>query len=707
MSISSTSGSLQSHLSSFKEKLLSLSPICPRCQEFLDLCDFKQIVPLSHSESLKLSTSRVVENCFLCSQFLGLYLAEPAQQAEYIEALRLNPQLVFDGFQQWSFCYNINSHSIARIFPPYHHTEEEIRNRSDSISSELQMLGVYSQKDLAGFESFIPVASFTGSDESLNFSKQWLQNCNENHVSCSRTATTYPNFLPTRLIDIGIEKSVIAPRLCLRKDIPSNAVYFTLSHCWGKAVPKITLLQSNIEFMLREISFSHLSNTFQDALWLVQKLGGRYIWIDSLCIVQDSETDWLVESASMCDVYSNGYCNICATAAKDGSEGLFRDRKPLQVQQGWFQTASDEDDHCVFDAYSWAKEVENSVLTSRAWVCQERLLSRRNLHFGSKQLFWECRDHEASETFPKGVPEAVFKRSIVKSEVKVLLNSIDKCQADMSFKGAQIWEEIVQLFMRSNITFKTDRLVAIGGMANAASQTIGGKYLAGVWENHLLSGILWNAGYNPSKTSKFSLAPPETQEFIAPSWSWASFNAEIDFPPPRTHRSEGIEQFLQILETHVDLAIDNPFGKVCGGYIKLKGEIASATCYQPKISGSQLSSQDFEILFGRDGRELESLSSTLAYYDFEDMTEIDHKEVYLLPVCRLPSWYDTWEVRALILFPTNRARWEFRRCGVFIYSTDEAHEDLMSECTSFSRGEKYESSEFGRQDDGKFIIKIF
>ena len=146
MSISSTSGSLQSHLSSSKEKILSLSPICPRCQEFLDLCDFKQIVPLSHSESLKLSTSRVVENCFLCLQFLGLYLAEPAQQAEYIEALRLNPQLVFDGFQQWSFCYNINSHSIARIFPPYHHTEEEIRNRSDSISSELQMLGVYSQK---------------------------------------------------------------------------------------------------------------------------------------------------------------------------------------------------------------------------------------------------------------------------------------------------------------------------------------------------------------------------------------------------------------------------------------------------------------------------------------------------------------------------------------------------------------------------------
>ncbi|TGO63510.1 hypothetical protein BELL_1074g00020 [Botrytis elliptica] len=595
-------------------------------------------------------------------------------------------------------------HTISRhISPGWLPTEEQGENVS-SISGDL---AVYSQKKLAGLESFVSVASSTGSDQSLNLSKQWLQNCNGSHVSCSSKNTAYPRFLPTRLIDVRMEESAITPRLCLRKDVPINSVYFTLSHCWGKVMPKITLLQSNIEFMLREINFSQLSNTFQDALWVVRKLGGRYIWIDSLCIVQDSETDWLVESASMCDVYSNSYCNICATAARDGSERMFRDREPLQVQQGWFKTTSDEENHCVIDEDEWENEVENGKLSSRAWVCQERLLSRRNLHFGSRQLFWECLDHEASETFPRGFPEQVIKSSGVKPQIKILVNGIDKCQSDMSFEGGQIWEKIVKLYMKSNLTFKTDRLVAIGGMANAAAQHIGGKYLAGVWEKHLISGILWKVVHYPSNGSKFSQAPLEKQEFTAPSWSWASFNAEIEFPF-KACGSEGIEQFSQILETHLDLAIDNPFGKVYGGYIKLKGDITSASansCGENLCGGRFLN--EFELFFGRDRKEWETNIAVHFVCDFEDMTGIELHEIYLLPVCRFHYSYNNWGAKGLILFPTNRARWEFRRCGMFDYSFDDDHEAMMSVCRDFSREQEIESPEFGLQDDGQFIIKIF
>ncbi|TGO82361.1 hypothetical protein BPOR_0850g00020 [Botrytis porri] len=420
----------------------------------------------------------------------------------YIEALRLNPQHVLSGVsQQCSLSYSVGPYKIYRVFPSaYHPTVEECGNRRNIVSPEPQELGVCSQNRLAGLESFVSVASSTGSDGSLNLSKQWLQNCDENHVSCSRNATTYPYFLPTRLVDIGIEEPAITPRLRLRKDIPPDSVYFTLSHCWA---------------------FKYLPGRIMGS----PELGGRYIWIDSLCIVQDSETDWLVESASMCDVYSNSYCNICATAASDGSEGMFRDREPLQVQQGWFQTASDNENHCVIDVFAWEKEVEKGFLSSRAWVFQERLLSRRNLHFGSRQLFWECIDHEASETLPRGIPELVIKGSGVKPRVKVLFNGIDKYKSNRYSESVQIWEEIVTLYMKSNLTFKTDRLVAIGGMASAASQTIAGKYLAGVWEKHLLHGILWKALNYPSNLSKFTQAPLEVQDFTAPSWSWASFDA--------------------------------------------------------------------------------------------------------------------------------------------------------------------------------------
>ncbi|KAF7943731.1 uncharacterized protein EAE97_005801 [Botrytis byssoidea] len=207
MSISSTSGSPQLHLSPCEDELPSLSPTCSRCQEFLDSYDFKDLgwgdikefQALPPFEDPKLPTPRAVKNCFLCSKFLGSYLAEPASQA-----------------------------------------------KRDSPSRELQILGVYLQKQLAGLENFVSVASSTGSDGSLNLSKQWLQNCNTSHVSCSRKATTYQNFLPTRLIDIGIGESVITPRLRLRKEIPLNSIYFTLSHCWGNTIPEIILLQSNI-----------------------------------------------------------------------------------------------------------------------------------------------------------------------------------------------------------------------------------------------------------------------------------------------------------------------------------------------------------------------------------------------------------------------------------------------------------------------------
>ncbi|KAF7939019.1 uncharacterized protein EAE98_001355 [Botrytis deweyae] len=705
MSISSFLRSLQSHLSPSKKKRTSPSPICSRCQEFLDSCNFQQPTGLLSFKTLsKLPTPPVVENCFLCLKLLGSCLVELADQANYIKALRLSPQHVLDNSSQCMLMsHDLGRHTISKsISSGWLPTEEE----GEEMSSMSRDLGVYSQKKLAGLESFVSVASFTGSDESLNLSKQWLQNCNESHVSCSSKDTTYPRFLPTRLIDIGMEESAITPRLCLRKDVPINSVYLTLSHCWGKTMPKITLLQANIEFMLREINFSQLSNAFQDALWVVRKLGGRYIWIDSLCIVQDSETDWLVESASMCDVYSNSYCNICATAARDGSERMFRNREPLQVQQGWFKTAGDEENYCVIDEDEWENEVENGMLSSRAWVCQERLLSRRNLHFGSRQLFWECLDHEASETFSRGIPQQVIEGRNVKSRVKVLVNCIDKCQSGMPFELGQIWEKIVKLYMKSNLTFKTDRLVAIGGMANAAAQHIRGKYLAGVWEKDLIYGILWNAREYPSILSKFTEAPPEKQEYTAPSWSWASFNAEIEFPR-RVHRNRRDERFPQILETHLDLAIDNPFGKVCGGYIKLKGDITSATCSRAGLSCSPHYHSDFEICFGRDGKEWKNPGTTRLVCDFEDMTEIERREIYLLPVYSFTLRYRDWKARGLILFPTNRARWEFRRCGIFEYGCNDDHEDFMSECRYFSRKQRIESPEFGLQDDGKFIIKIF
>lgn len=134
------------------------------------------------------------------------------------------------------------------------------------------------------------------------------------------------------------------------------------------------------------ISSFDLTKTFQDAISLVSRLGIEYIWIDSLCILQDSSDDWDCEAAAMSDVYLNATLNIAATAAIDGREGLFNDRDsvetgPFQVHvdwqgnwyggpkrpyRGWYYLALTQG----FDI-----DVGNALLNTRGWVFQERTLS--------------------------------------------------------------------------------------------------------------------------------------------------------------------------------------------------------------------------------------------------------------------------------------------------------------------------------------------
>ncbi|TGO24920.1 hypothetical protein BPAE_0092g00390 [Botrytis paeoniae] len=547
--------------------------------------------------------------------------------------------------------------------------------------------------DIVGLESSLEIASSTGSDQSLKLSKQWLKNCNDSHDACRRRNSTVANILPTRLIEIGAEGPVVTLRLCLRKDVPINAVYFTLSHCWGKVSPKLVLLQSNEEHMLRGIDFLQLSKTFQDALWVVRQLGGQYIWIDSLCIVQDSKADWLRESARMCDVYSNSYCNICATAARNGNEGMFRDRNPLQVKQGWFRV--DGKMICVGDQDAWEKEVNNGTLSSRAWVCQERLLSRRNLHFGSRQLFWECRQHSASETFSKGLPRKASSLHL-KSQLPLLVDGSNNDQSNTSLETRAIWNLIVRMYMKCNLTYRADKLIAIGGLAATAHRTIGGRYLAGLWENHLPSGLLW-ATLDIPDPSKFAILGFETQEYIAPSWSWASLNAEIHFPLAR-RGTRDIEIYCQILEAHVDLTSDNLFGQLSGAYLKIKGELAPAHFYHKQVS-----------LFSPN-HESKSLShfEKILYWDYEDMNALElTQSLYLLPVCKSTIQEDQWQIGGLLLVPTRKVDWEFRRGGMFSYSDDESHQHFESVCETFRKGfEDRKSSEWGRQEDGGFVLKM-
>ena len=150
--------------------------------------------------------------------------------------------------------------------------------------------------------------------------------------------------------------------------------------------------------MKRNIPWNQLSKTFQDAITITRKLGIQYIWIDSLCIVQDDKEDWRAESSKMDSVYGNSYLTINASYAKDGSEGCLCHTKALETP-GTRIPLSDGDLSlpCIYvdvpfpHLEVWGYDVtERSSLDHRAWALQERLLSPRTLHCTSSELVWEC-----------------------------------------------------------------------------------------------------------------------------------------------------------------------------------------------------------------------------------------------------------------------------------------------------------------------------
>ena len=151
------------------------------------------------------------------------------------------------------------------------------------------------------------------------------------------------NHLPTRLIGITtMGGQVHAARLVLGTELAPDTKYFTLSHCWG-GLDIASLEKSTLDEYRNNIPLSILSKTFQDALQVTAWLGYRYIWIDSLCIQQDSVIDWEHEAANMGAIYRHSTLTIAASGAKDGDGGLFFERSAFKFMN--CPLARDKDQH--------------------------------------------------------------------------------------------------------------------------------------------------------------------------------------------------------------------------------------------------------------------------------------------------------------------------------------------------------------------------
>lgn len=246
----------------------------------------------------------------------------------------------------------------------------------------------------------------------------------------------------------------------------------------------MTLTVDNLASLMQGRQASILSRTFQDTFVVARRFNVRYVWIDSLCIIQEGDgyADWAVESAKMDQVYSNAYVTVLAGWAESSNEGLFFDRD-LQTLNSFHARATFTDPslrgearptHYVahLDLISsevtglarneWRNEVISAPLNSRGWVFQELILSSRILHFARSQVFWECRSCKRSERLPSNEPPN--SRGGLSS---LNFSNYNSCGRD-SLEDQ--WCSMIEKYQRLHSTKDSDRLVAISGVAKRCQE---------------------------------------------------------------------------------------------------------------------------------------------------------------------------------------------------------------------------------------------
>lgn len=344
----------------------------------------------------------------------------------------------------------------------------------------------------------------TKAPEILQLAQKWLTRClQEDREICFMPT----NFVPSRLVKVtAIDGRLECARLVLREELPIETQYLTLSHCWG-SLNVLRLEKATLGNFRTDIPLRRLSKTFEEALQMTIWLGYQYIWIDSLCIQQDSDTDWAKEAAVMGAIYRYSTCTIAASGARDGDGGLFSKRSALAFTDCPLFRFND------FQVHASCLEPWPTPLSTRAWAVQEKHLSPRVLSFGSDKISWSCRRTEACEG-----PRA--------HELKLRFNSfsrlLDHCIDAESAERA--WGEVVRQYTRCDLTFWRDKWPAFQGLAAEVTKAQNWRLVHGLRYDVLGLELLW---YLPQPCLG-------TIELGKPSWSWLNvkggihLNSDID-----------------------------------------------------------------------------------------------------------------------------------------------------------------------------------
>jgi len=355
------------------------------------------------------------------------------------------------------------------------------------------------------------VSRDSGDSDCLDVAAGWLERCSREHEHCAEQKDVD---LPTRLVHIPNDENQY---LKVKNTGGQTGRYVALSHCWGHG---ITFKTTQATFNARQEGFPSelLARNFQDALRITRRLGFEYLWIDALCIVQDSLDDWASESSKMAEVYGNASLTISADLAPHSEFGILHPRNITNTHNFGIRN-----ELCLQTRGKGWAAIPSMPLTQRGWAFQERILSSRILHFFEEQIAWECdttvylEEHTAKQLahtahFSKHNMTWVVKHSSYPKGDGGSLQAVESSNKMGLDDRIANWNVCVSELAVRNFTRVLDKLPSLSGLASAMEVPELGKYLAGVWEHDPFLSMAW-----------FPRWPQVPQvEYRAPSWSWAA-----------------------------------------------------------------------------------------------------------------------------------------------------------------------------------------
>ncbi|CZR66282.1 uncharacterized protein PAC_16183 [Phialocephala subalpina] len=484
-----------------------------------------------------------------------------------------------------------------------------------------------------------------GSDQNFGIAHNWIRDCCTEHDPAVCPALVDIE-LPTRLIDVGEAGHPKMLRL-IETSKDQKAKYLALSHCWGPpGTKKLLTTSETLSSRLASIDINDMPPNFSDAVIITRRLGYRYLWIDSLCIIQDSKSDWETESQNMGNIYTNAAITLAAAAATSSEGGLLtKGYEPLSDDtlspKKWFLTDSIGRSHIAFMSddkskgqsissnsepqicriklnqsdstrniildpltefsdleENWFRCTALGPLGLRGWCLQEKLLSRRILFYGKRQIYWQCASARKAADGESVPASAARSQANIGNEVSdwpdvLRLKQLHREAITLEERQAiekkiyKTWHNVLFLYINRRLTFYSDRLPGLAGMATLIHELTGDQYVAGFWRQYLLTSLIWTHTKSVLReeapraiAERYETETPEwekaSSKMSGPSWSWCShdFTDILDFWAD--YNEDYRERFWRdqdavIVDAKVDIVGGNPFGQVTSGELVVKG----------------------------------------------------------------------------------------------------------------------------------------